>query len=99
MTLPETADYSLTESALSPFPAEPAQDPEIARQEKYRYERFLGTAVKYTNMSFDEFTDDPLTVIAPAARPLHTIPNPTMYFIALGIKRVVAAQFVNCVHC
>jgi hypothetical protein len=25
MTLPERADYSLTESALSPFPAEPAQ--------------------------------------------------------------------------
>jgi hypothetical protein len=24
MTLPERADYSLTESALSPFPAEPA---------------------------------------------------------------------------
>jgi hypothetical protein len=27
MTLPERADYSLTESALSPFPAEPAQEP------------------------------------------------------------------------
>ena len=25
MTLPERADYSLTESAFSPFPAEPAQ--------------------------------------------------------------------------
>jgi hypothetical protein len=25
MTLPERANYSLTESALSPFPAEPAQ--------------------------------------------------------------------------
>ena len=25
MTLPQGADYSLTESALSPFPAEPAQ--------------------------------------------------------------------------
>ncbi len=26
MTLPERADYSLTESALSPFPAEPAHN-------------------------------------------------------------------------
>ena len=32
MTLPERADYSLTESALSPFPTEPEQRPQSLAQ-------------------------------------------------------------------
>ena len=35
------------------------KDPELAAQEKYRYERFLGTTVEYTEKSFEEFADDP----------------------------------------
>ena len=41
----------------------PGKDPELARQEKYRYERFLGTGVDFTGGSFEEFTDNPFTVI------------------------------------
>jgi len=35
----------------------------LAEQEKYRYERFLGAGVDFTEKSFEEFTDDPFTVI------------------------------------
>ena len=41
----------------------PGKDPELAKQEKYRYERFLGAGVDFTLKSFEEFTNDPFTVI------------------------------------
>jgi hypothetical protein len=56
----------LTVTVINHFPD---KDPELADQEKYRYERFLGTTVKYTKRSFEEFAADPFAVIEPAARP------------------------------
>jgi len=37
--------------------------------EKERFQRFLGTAVNYTTMSFEEFSANPLAIIRPTARP------------------------------
>jgi hypothetical protein len=41
------------------------KDPDIAREEKYRYERFLGHSVKYTDISFETFAANPLVVFRP----------------------------------
>lgn len=46
----------------------PGKDPDLAQQEKYRYERFLGTAVDYTQKSFEEFSDNPFAVIRHAGK-------------------------------
>jgi hypothetical protein len=43
----------------------PDKDPEIARQEKQRYERFLGERVNYTGLSFKDVALDPMAVIRP----------------------------------
>ena len=45
----------------------PGKDPELAEQEKYRYERFLGTAVNYTDKSFEDFCNHPFELIPQAA--------------------------------
>jgi SIR2-like domain len=39
------------------------KDPKAADEEKYRYERFLGSQVNYTNMSFEDLAANPLTVL------------------------------------
>jgi len=39
------------------------KDPKAAAEEKYRYERFLGSRVKYTDMSFEDLAANPLTVL------------------------------------
>ncbi len=41
------------------------KEPETSKQEKYRYERFLGSKVNYTDMSFQDFAADPLAVLRP----------------------------------
>jgi hypothetical protein len=41
----------------------PGKDPELARQEKHRYERFLGSAVNYTALSFGDFAADPMAIV------------------------------------
>jgi hypothetical protein len=40
-----------------------------SRQEEYRYKRFLGEAVRYTALSFEDFTADPLSVLLSNGRP------------------------------
>lgn len=39
---------------------------EECEQERNRYKRFLGPEVNYTNMSFEDFADDPMQVVRPA---------------------------------
>jgi hypothetical protein len=41
----------------------PGKDPDQIKQEKYRYERFLGKNVSYTMKSFQDFCNDPFDVI------------------------------------
>jgi len=41
----------------------PDKDRELAKQEKQRYERFLGSVVHYTDLSFDAFANNPMAVI------------------------------------
>lgn len=41
----------------------PGKDPDQIKQEKYRYERFLGKNVNYTTKSFQDFCNDPFDVI------------------------------------
>ncbi len=41
------------------------KDPEMATQEKGRYQRFLGTGVEYTGLSFEDFASDPIPVVRP----------------------------------
>jgi hypothetical protein len=41
----------------------PGKDPNSAAQEKYRYERFLGGGVSYTESSFSDFAADPMQII------------------------------------
>jgi hypothetical protein len=56
-------DGTLRVTVINNFPTKKL---EVANQEKYRYERFLGTSVEYTAKSFEEFANDPLAVIHPA---------------------------------
>jgi hypothetical protein len=54
MTLPERADYSLTESALSPFPAEPVQN----KEEHIRIKPVFDSHEEYSDLAkavFDKF--------------------------------------------
>ena len=41
----------------------PEKKPEVAKEEKYRYDRFFGAGVKFTTTSFEQFTESPFTVI------------------------------------
>jgi len=41
------------------------KDHEITKQEKHRYDRFLGNGVDYTGMSFEDFAANPLAVLRP----------------------------------
>jgi len=41
------------------------KDPREADHEKHRYERFLGTSVNYTGLSFQNFAADPMAVLRP----------------------------------
>ncbi len=41
----------------------PDKDPDLAKLEKQRYERFLGTAVDYTGLSFKEFAANPTAIL------------------------------------
>jgi hypothetical protein len=43
------------------------KDSTVADQERYRYERFLGSGVEYTSLSFSDFAADPIQVIATQA--------------------------------
>ena len=45
----------------------PGKDPDQIKQEKYRYERFLGKKVNYTTKSFQDFCNDPFDVIPHAS--------------------------------
>jgi len=44
------------------------KDNEVSKQEKYRYERFLGDKVNYTDMSFQDFAANPLCLLRPSGR-------------------------------
>ena len=39
------------------------KDAKVADEEEYRYKRFLGTNVNYTNMSFEDFAANPSAVL------------------------------------
>lgn len=52
------ADLHFT--VINQFPGKP---PEISRQERYRYVRFLGPNVRYTGTSFEEFARNPIPLI------------------------------------
>ena len=41
----------------------PDKDPELSKQEKQRYERFLGATVNYTELSFGDFAANPMAVV------------------------------------
>ena len=41
----------------------PGKDQELGEQERKRFDRFLGTTVKHTDLSFEDFSADPLTVL------------------------------------
>jgi hypothetical protein len=41
----------------------PDKDPEVSKQEKQRYERFLGATVNYTGLSFGDFAANPMAVV------------------------------------
>jgi len=41
----------------------PDKDPEVSKQEKQRYERFLGATVNYTELSFGDFAANPMDVV------------------------------------
>jgi len=41
----------------------PGKSPKNCEEEKYRYKRFLGNKVDYLKMSFEEFAENPLSVI------------------------------------
>jgi hypothetical protein len=35
----------------------------VCTEEEYRFKRFLGAAVNYTGLSFEEFANDPMAVL------------------------------------
>jgi hypothetical protein len=41
----------------------PGKSDSICKEETYRYKRFLGLGVNYTEMSFEQFADDPISVL------------------------------------
>lgn len=41
----------------------PGKDPELEKLERQRYERFLGSAVDYTALSFGKFAEDPSAIL------------------------------------
>jgi hypothetical protein len=41
------------------------KDAKVSKQEKDRFERFLGDKVSYTKMSFEDFAANPLTIVRP----------------------------------
>jgi hypothetical protein len=43
----------------------PRKEPELKKQEKQRYERYLGSSVEYTDLSFEDFAtaNDPMAVL------------------------------------
>ncbi|HXX23492.1 MAG TPA: hypothetical protein VEO19_10100 [Terriglobia bacterium] len=41
----------------------PGKRESVCREEEYRYRRFLGGHVNYTNLSFEEFADDPIATL------------------------------------
>jgi hypothetical protein len=43
----------------------PGKEREMAKQEKDRYQRFLGTGVSYTDLSFEVFAADPMKLLRP----------------------------------
>jgi hypothetical protein len=53
-------DGDLTFTVINHYPG---KDADLVSQEKYRYERFLGTGVNYTHKSFQDFSNDPFDVI------------------------------------
>jgi hypothetical protein len=47
----------------------PGKPTAVRENEEYRYKRFLGSHVRYTSLSFEEFADDPVAVIRAGAAP------------------------------
>jgi len=47
-------------TVINHFPKKPTT---VCAEEEYRFSRFLGPAVNYTKMSFEEFVDDPMVVV------------------------------------
>jgi NAD-dependent SIR2 family protein deacetylase len=43
----------------------PGKNPDVADQESERFRRFLGDNVAYTDMSFEDFADDPIRLLRP----------------------------------
>jgi hypothetical protein len=42
----------------------PGKKKSFCKEEEYRFKRFLGSAVNYTKLSFEEFVADPTQVLA-----------------------------------
>jgi hypothetical protein len=53
-------DMPLKITVVNNHPGKKATD---AQQERYRYMRFLGNAVEYTDKSFEQFASDPFLVL------------------------------------
>lgn len=54
-------DRSLRFTVINNFPG---KSKDACKEEKYRFKRFLGRDVLYTDLSFEQFADDPVAVLA-----------------------------------